>query len=321
MPFSGRLSVIIPVYRSEQYLEKTVDELEAALAPHGDYELVLVNDGSPDGVQKVIERLAQARPRVRYVELGANRGQHSATLKGFAAASGDVVVTVDDDGQNPPSAVLEIVRELQDKELDVVYGNFRSTAQHGARVLASRLNRSLSAITIGNKQGLSITNVRAVHGDLARFLGACSSPFPYIDAMIFRATRRIGQVPVEHRPREGASTYTLGKLLRLWLSHLTSLSVVPLKMATIGSITVSVLGFLAGGLGLVRALVERRAPEGWLSLFTAVTFLFGLLFAFLAILSTYVGRLYVAQNARELDWVRKASPARPGESAVRKVGS
>jgi len=313
MPSEGLVSVVIPVYRSEAYLEATVGELLAAFASQaGRVEVVLVNDGSPDGVQSVIRRLAERDTRVRFLELGHNGGQHAAILRGFSMVRGDWVVTLDDDGQNPPDAGLRVLDALQAGNLDVVYGRFQATEQSFFRVLASRLNRWLSGATIGNRSGIAVTNVRALRGDLARALGNNTSAYPYVDALVFRATTRIGEVAVGHRPRgSGHSTYTLRTLLGLWFAHMTTLSSLPLRVATVGSFATSIFGFAVGLFQLVRVLAERKAPAGWLSLFCAVTFLFSLLFAFLGMISTYLGRLYFAENARGLDWVRSRSDQPP----------
>lgn len=314
------LSVVIPVYRSEAYVERTVRELVAALEGVVAFEIVLVNDGSPDGVGGVLERLCSEDPRVRCLQLGGNLGQHRATLLGFARTRGDVVVTLDDDGQNPPSAALAVAGALRAGDLDVVYGRFGAVRQSRARRLASRANRWMSAAVLGNRTGIAITNVRAIRGELARAIGATESVHPYIDAMLFRATRRIAEVAVEHRPRDaGASTYGLAALLRLWFSHATTLSALPLKIASAGCFAASGLGFLVGAIQLVRALAEDGAPPGWLSLFCAVTFLFSLLFAFLGIVSAYLGRMYVAMNSRGLVWERRPRAAQlPRARAVGK---
>lgn len=310
----GLVSVVVPVYRSAGYLADTVHELLAALGPRGPLELVLVNDGSPDGVQAVIESLARADPRIRWVELGANRGQHAAILHGFAAARGAWVVTVDDDGQNPPEAVQRVLEAIRATDDDVVYGRFQSTEQTAFRVLASRLNRTLSSVTFGNTRGIAVSNVRALRGDLARALGGAAPAHPYIDALVFRATRRISEVEVPHRPRRaGESTYRLSTLIRLWVSHLTTLTALPLQVAGWGSFLVAALATLVGVVQLVRVLSERRAPAGWLSLFCAITFLFAVLFAFLGVISTYLARMYVTQNERGLDWVRSRSPGPGGD--------
>ncbi|MBN1203334.1 MAG: glycosyltransferase [Myxococcaceae bacterium] len=312
MPSEGLLSVVIPCYRSQRYLERTVTELVEALEPHGPFEIILVNDGSPDDVQEVIDRLHAKDARVRFLELGSNRGQHAATLKGFSIARGDVVITVDDDGQNPPEAGLAVAQALRGSRHDVVYGRFQTTEQKLLRRLASRLNLWIFKHTMGNRAGVRVTNVRAIRGDLARRLGQSEQLFPYIDSMIFRATRRVGEVSVPHRRRDaGESTYRIRDLFRLWLSHMSTLTVLPLQIATWGSFGAAGLGFFIGVVQLVRALVARQSPPGWLSLFCALTFLFGLLFAFLGVLSTYLGRMYVSLNARGQDWIRSSGGLGP----------
>ena len=318
MPADQLLTVVIPVYGSQGYLEKTVAELCAVLTPLRPFEIVLVNDGSPDGVQQVIERLHQGDPRVRFIENGRNRGQHAATLRGFGAARGTTVITLDDDGQNSPQAGLAVADALEQRDdLDAVYGRFAQVEQSPPRRLASRLNLWLSRYTIGNTKGISVTNVRALRGDLARHLGSFEQLHPYIESMLFYATSRIGEVVVPHRERaSGTSTYRFRDLLKLWLSHMSTFTVLPLKAATVGSFGVSAGGALLGVFELVRVLLDRRAPAGWLSLFCVTTFLFSLLFAFLGVVSMYLGRLYVGQNVRGLSWVRSASDA-PAAARVR----
>ena len=153
MASEGMLSVVIPVYRSERYLERTVLDLVATLEKVTPFEIVLVNDGSPDGVQAVIdEALLEGRADpVR--RPGRNLGQHRATLLGFARTRGDAVVTVDDDGQNPPEAALAVARELRERDLDVAYGRFEVVEQSAFRRLASAANNWLSARTIQNSLG------------------------------------------------------------------------------------------------------------------------------------------------------------------------
>lgn len=312
MPSEGLLSVVIPCYRSQKYLEKTVTELVEALTPHGPFEIILVNDGSPDDVQEVIDRLHAQDARIRFLELGSNRGQHAATLKGFSIARGDVVITVDDDGQNPPEAGLAVAQALRGSRHDVVYGRFQTTEQSLPRKLASRLNLWIFKHTMGNRTGIRVTNVRAIRGDLARRLGQSEQLFPYIDSMLFRATRRVGEVSVPHRRRDaGESTYRIRDLFRLWLSHMSTLTVLPLQIATWGSFLASALGLLLGLGQMVRVLLEQKAPPGWLSLFCVLTFLFSLLFVFLGIISTYLGRMYVSLNARGQEWIRSSGGAGP----------
>ncbi len=315
MAFDGLLSVVIPVYRSEAYLSSTVGELVRFLEPRARFEIILVNDGSPDGVQRVIDELRTGDERIRSITLGRNLGQHRATLQGFARTRGDIVVTIDDDGQNPPDAAWAVADALLGGGYDVVYGQFQSVEQSLARRLASRANRWVSERTIGNRGGIAISNVRAIRGELARALSGSESPYPYIDALVFRATQHVGQVPVQHRRRSmSGSNYGVAKLLRLSVSHFTTLTVLPLKVATAGCFGASAFGLVIGVVELVRALGSGQAPPGWLSIFCALTFLFSLLFAFLGILSVYLGRMYVTLNERGLVWTRSSSAAEEADA-------
>ncbi len=306
---SELISVVIPCYRSAKYLESTVSELIDHLAAYSPFEIILVNDGSPDDVQTVIERLARADTRIRYIELGANRGQHFATLRGFEIARGSCVITVDDDGQNPPSAVIAVAEAYFAGTSDVIYGAFQTVAQSLFRRIASRANRWITKHTLGNQSELALSNVRAVHGRLARIIARSSTSTPYVDALLWRSTRRISSISIDHRSRMvGESTYTFWKLLKLWVSHLTLLTVLPLKLASVGSMFVSVASLVVGCVQLTRALWSGDTPAGWLSLFLMTSFLFSVLFLFLSIVSTYVGRIYVELNARGIDWIRSSSP-------------
>jgi undecaprenyl-phosphate 4-deoxy-4-formamido-L-arabinose transferase len=321
MPLETRLSVVIPVYGSAACLEANVLELCEALASVSDYEVILVNDDSPDDAESVISALCRGDTRIKQVTLARNVGQHRAILRGLAETSGETVVTIDDDGQNPPSAVVAVAGALYESDLDVVYGRFDQTDRSSLRRLASRLNRAVSRLTLSNRRKIEISNVRALRGDLARWLGASRTSYPYVDALVFRATNRIGEVDVEHRPRKcGRSTYSLWSLAKLWLSHLTSLTLFPLQVAVAGSFGVSILALLLGAFQMIHALTERRAPAGWLSLFTAISFFFSVLFLFLGIISIYVGRLYVSINDKDLVWERGSSldqeSATPGSGAA-----
>lgn len=308
MAAEPRWSIVIPVYRSEHALETTVRAVLDEVGGTRRLEVILVNDASPDGVQQVIDRLCAMDPRVRSVTLGCNVGQHRAVLVGLGESRGEVVITLDDDGQNPPSAALAVGTRLLEGDFDVVYGAFETSAHSVSRRVASWLNRRVARYTLPNPGDIPVTNVRAIRGDLARHMAAASVSYPYIEALVFRMTRRIMAVPVAHRPRAvGESSYGVGALASLWLSHLTTLSVLPLRLAVGASFAISAAGFVVGAALTTRALVLGGAPTGWLSLFCAVTFLFSVLFALLGVVSAYVGRMYVASNERGTAWVRSRS--------------
>jgi len=219
------ISIVIPVYRSAPYLDTTVTEVVTFFEPRARFEVILVNDASPDAVQDAIDRLCARDPRIRALTLDTNVGQHRATLRGLEAARGDVVVTIDDDGQNPPAAALAVAEELDRGGFDAVYGTFEPAGQSRGRRIATAINTWLSKRTLPNPDAIPLTNVRALRGDLARELGTTPHAYPYIEALVFRMTTKIGAIPVEHRPRStGSSNYTLRKLLAIAFSHVASAS-------------------------------------------------------------------------------------------------
>jgi polyisoprenyl-phosphate glycosyltransferase len=302
------LSIVIPCFRSAEILENTVNELFFELKDFCPLEVILVNDNSPDTTQEVIQRLCHANSSIHFIENGRNRGQHYATLRGFAATRGDVVVTVDDDGQNPPSSVKLVVETLLARGHDITYGKFATTNQTAFRKFASRLNQWMSKFTLGNTQGLSVTNVRAIVGSLARAITASRATAPYIDVLLWSCATKVSEVLVEQRPRAaGISTYSFWSLMRLWMSHLTLMTIIPLQIASYGSLCVSFFAGCAALFQIGRTLLSGSAPSGWLSLFLSLCFFFGLLFAFLAIAASYLGRIYVEQNRSGIYWARSSS--------------
>ncbi len=301
------LSFVIPAYRSAKTIASVIDDI-AVHYPSS--EIVVVVDGSPDNVAAVVAHLVATRTDVtiKCVELRANRGQHYAVLRGFSECAGDWVVTVDDDGQNPISEIAQLIAcTQQDDNWDCVYGSFGDEAKQTLqRRLVSRLNQRLASTFLKKPPAVLLSNVRLIRGDLARLLGRFNSPYPFIDALIFRATKYVTSVPINQRPRaSGASGYTWLNLLRLALSHYTIFSTLPLVLGSLVSMGVSAVVFAGTAALVLRAFINGDAPQGWTSLMAVTGFLFSLLFLFLALLSLYVGRLYVSFNSSFADFARR----------------
>jgi len=301
------VSFVIPCYRSAETLPDVLHEIYGV---YPDAEVIAVVDDSPDRVADIAREYSVKHParKLKVIELRQNRGQHYAILQGFRHVTSSVVATLDDDGQNPAADIPVLLKALQDEDLDCVYGHFDVQEQSAYRRMLSRGNKWLSAFFMGNDRKIPITNVRVLRADLARTLVETPSPYPFIDAMIFRSTRHIGWRPASHRPRAaGKSGYTFGKLLSLVISHTTIYSTLPLTIAAVAAFTVSMLGFLYGGWVVLKTILQGGAPMGWPSLMVMMCGMFALLFLFMAVLSVYIGRLYVGFNLPRTPYVRSGS--------------
>ncbi len=313
------VSFVIPCYRSAETLSGVLHEIYGEFP---DAEVIAVVDASPDNVAEVARAYGTKHPsrKLKVIELRENRGQHYAILQGFRHVTAALVATIDDDGQNPAADIRPMCEALVNDDLDCVYGYFDVQEQSAYRRMLSRGNKWLSAFFMGNDRRIPITNVRVLRADLARALVETPSPYPFIDAMIFRSTRHIGWRPAGHRPRAaGTSGYTFGKLLSLIVSHTTIYSTLPLTIAAVGAFAVSALGFLYGGFIVIKTIAQGGAPTGWPSLMVMMSGMFALLFLFMAVLSIYVGRLYVGFNLARVPYIRSGnSPEMPSVISAEK---
>ena len=234
------LSFVIPCYRSENTIETVVDEIRTTVASKNaeqkertfDYEIILVNDSSPDHVWGKIKKLAHEDSKIKGICFAKNFGQHSALMAGYAQASGDYVISLDDDGQTPASESFKLVDKIEEG-FDVVYGYYEHSAQHLFRRFGSFVNKKMAEAIIGQPKTLQTTSFFIMKKFIAQEIVQYPNPFPYISGLVFRATKNLGNVAVSHRHRlEGTSGYTLGGLISLWVNGFTAFSVKPLRAAT-----------------------------------------------------------------------------------------
>ena len=233
-----KISVVVPVYKSSDTLPLLVDEVGKVLPNVADeYELVLVNDGSPDQSWQVISELAQSHPWVRGIDLMRNYGQHNATLCGVREARYEVIVVMDDDLQNPPREIPKLLEKLSEGH-DVVYGVARKRQQVWWKNLASVFVKRAIAYVMGLRTVRDIGAFKAFRADLRRSFEDFKSPDVLVDVLLSWGTSRFASVTVEEAPRTvGKSNYNLFKLIKVSLLVLTSYTTIPLRFA-------SIIGFL-----------------------------------------------------------------------------
>lgn len=299
------LSIVIPVYRGAASIERLVREL-SALRIEGGVELVLVNDCSPDESWSIIQRLCQEAPMpIVAIDLARNFGEHNAVMAGYAAASGEHVINIDDDFQNPPSEVVRLLDfHRAHPEFDVVYTYYERKHHSWFRNLGSRFNDAVASMLLDKPKGLYLSSFRCINRFLRDRILEYGGPYPYIDGIILENTQRIGRLQVQHAPRaEGTSGYTLRKLVRLWLIMFINFSVMPLRVSSIIGIVLSLAGFIMAIAVFIESIVNDT-PQGWASIMAAVVVFSGIQLIMLGLIGEYLGRLFLAHKGKPMYTVR-----------------
>ena len=294
-----KFSFVIPCYRSENTITSVVDEIKSEMAakrPGDDYEIVLVNDCSPDGVWNVIEKMAETEPSVIGVNLAKNFGQHSALLAGYGKCSGDYIVSLDDDGQAPLESLNDLISKLEEG-YDVVYAYYRTVKQNLFRRLGSRMAGLMGQIMLNPPKGMLASSFyiarKFVIDEMVRYKNA----YPYLLGLVLRTTRKIAWIPTNHRSRlEGTSGYSFWRLLGLWLNGFTAFSVKPLEFSTILGVVFAIAGFIYAIVIVVQRIIGDITVAGWSSIIALMLIIGGSILMMLGLIGEYIGRIYICIN-------------------------
>jgi glycosyltransferase involved in cell wall biosynthesis len=293
-------SVVIPVFNSEAIVGDTIDRVVQFFTGAGlKFELVLVNDGSRDGSWDVLKRRALANPNIVALNLLHNSGQHKANLAGFREATGDYVITMDDDLQNPPDQIGLLIDEAM-KGRDVVFGKFAHKQAAGHRALGSKAIGLINRRIFGKPPDLTVSNFRILRRDVVERICASRNSYPYITGQALLYSSNRANVTVRHDPRPaGESSYTMLRIARLVATILFSYSSFPLRLAAFFGFVVSAFSFLIGAIYLIRGAVSGSSVEGWTSLIVLLAFFNGVTIALLSMLGEYVVRTLNSVSANE----------------------
>jgi undecaprenyl-phosphate 4-deoxy-4-formamido-L-arabinose transferase len=293
MTLQPRISVVIPVYRSESILPALVQRLQPVLASSAsEYELVLVDDGSPDRSWEAIERLSAQHAWVHGIRLMRNYGQHNALLAGIRAARYDIIVTMDDDLQHPPEELPKLLATLE-QGFDVVYGT-PEQQQHGLlRNLASVITKIVLRSAMGADTARVVGAWRVFRAQVRDAFSSYSGPFVNIDVLLTWGTTRFGSVRVRHDSRAaGKSNYDFFTLARHALNMMTGFSVLPLQLASVVGFTFTLfgLGVLAYVVG--RYLISGTSVAGFPFLASIIAIFSGAQLFTLGIIGEYLARMH-----------------------------
>ncbi|HVX11595.1 MAG TPA: glycosyltransferase family 2 protein [Pirellulales bacterium] len=304
------LSVVVPVYASAGTLPALVSRLRSFLDQLGrTYEMVFVDDASPDDSWRVLTDLQEANGGlITAVQLMRNFGQHNALMCGFRHCRGAYIVTLDDDLQNPPEEIGKLLQTIEARGLDVVYGRFQSKRHALARNVGSYLVNLFFRTVF--RTPITVSCFRIMRREVLENILSYNLNFTYIDGLLAWNTQRIGEVDVEHAPREhGRSGYSPTKLVVLALNLFTNFSVLPLQVASGVGFLAATGGFAMGIYYLVQYWLSNIVVPGYASTIVAVFVLGGLQLLSLGLLGEYVGRLHLNVNRKPQYTVRQSRPA------------
>lgn len=291
------VSIVIPVYNGAATIGRLVDTLHAELASLYELDIVLVNDASPrDNSAEVCEMLARQHAWITFLDLSRNYGEHNAVMAGLNHCRGDVAVIIDDDFQNPPSEVIKLIQEIE-KGHDVVFSRYEKKQHHFLRNLGSRFNNLVASWLINKPSDLYLSSFKIINRFVIDQVTAYDGPYPYLDGLILRVTRRYSQVTLAHAPREeGESNYTLRKLVSLWMNMAFNFSIMPLRLIGAVGLVMAVLSALGVLFVLYEKIRNPSLPAGWASIEISVLLLASLFLVTLGFVGEYIGRIFMKLN-------------------------
>ena len=300
------ISVVVPVYNSEHSLTPLVERLKSVLVSRAArLEIIMVNDASRDGSWGVVEQLAGKHAEVRGISLLRNYGQHNALLCGIRAATGEIIVTIDDDLQHPPEEIPLLLDRLS-QGADVVYGTPQRESHGLFRDLASQITKIVLQEAMGAAVARDVSAFRVFRTQLREAFATYSNPSVSVDVLLTWATTRFAAVRVRHEPRTiGVSNYTFRKLLRHALNMMTGFSTRPLQLASLIGFGFTLFGLAVLVYVLGRYLIEGGSVPGFPFLASVIAIFSGAQLFALGIIGEYLARMHLRMMDRPTYAVRE----------------
>ncbi len=293
-----KYSFVIPCYNSAKTIVSVVDEVKTKMKDmsHEDYEIILINDCSPDNTFDVIREICRENSNIIGINHTRNFGQHAALMDGFSFSSGDVVICLDDDGQTPANEVDKLIYKINEG-YDAVYAEYEHKKQSLFRNLGSGVNRVMTEVMLEKPKELYVSSYfalkRYIVDEVLNYKGA----YPYVLGLVLRATKNVCNVRVEHRERKiGSSGYNFKKLIALWMNGFTSFSIMPLRIASYTGSFIAIIGFIYAIYVIIKKIMNPMILLGWSSTIAIILILGGFILLVLGLIGEYIGRIYININ-------------------------
>lgn len=290
MRYQPGVSIVVPTYKSPTTLTELVERTESLGLSA--FEIIIVDDGNNDATWEQIGLLSQTNKSVVGLRLGRNFGQHSALLAGVRKAKYSQIVTIDDDLQNPPEEIPNLLAKLVNG-VDVVYGVSTQVRQNVWRRFTSRTAKAIFAKVLGFESAISISSFRAFRTQLREGFAGELGPHVSLDALLTWSTSRFSTLEVEHHARRvGKSNYSFTKLVRFLLDTATSYSTRPLRLATTLGFITTLFGLLLLVWVLGNAIFVGDSVPGFPFLAASIAVFSGVQLVVLGIIGEYLGKIH-----------------------------
>lgn len=299
------VSVVVPTYRAGGSLELLVPRIIEAVESIGcTYEIIVVDDRSPDDTWSRVGELAGKYDHVRGFRLQRNVGQMAATLCGLAQSRGDVVVTMDDDLQHPPEELPKLIGAIKDHpDWDVVIGSWDRANDGGFRAVGSWLFGWLQDLAIPEGSGMRHTGFRAMRRSVVDALVDHGTRNPVMSSLPFEVASSIHNVEVVHARREiGDSNFNFRKSVKLTIDNFIQSSTLPLRFIAWFGLVSALVSAIIGSVYLVRVFLGTDTPPGWASTFLPIVFFGGSILMSVGLLGRYI-EVVMSEVRRPPRWV------------------
>lgn len=287
------ISIVSPVYRAEKILPILVSEINLVMERIGeDYEIILVDDRSPDNSWEVMKVLSSQNRKIKSIRLSRNFGQHSAIFAGLTKTKGDWVVVMDCDMQDQPKEIAKLYKKALEG-YDIVLGQRENRKDKFLKKLSSKLFYKVFNYLSGGQFNNEIGNFgiykKKVIGSILN-INDYIKFFPlFINWVGFKSI----SIPIEHSSREeGKSSYSISRLLKLAFNVIISFSDKPLRLFINFGLGISILSFILGIYYLYLAVTHRITQPGFSSLILSIWFLSGIIISCIGIVGVYLGKTF-----------------------------
>jgi|TARA_R110001592_G_scaffold352942_1_gene651410 glycosyltransferase involved in cell wall biosynthesis len=299
-------SIIIPVFNSENIVGRTIDKTVSFCRDIKiNFEIILINDGSSDNSWSILIKKARQYEEVKVINLLQNYGQHIANFCGFRYASGDYVITMDDDLQNPPEEISKLIEKAADG-YDLVIGQFKEKRHSVSRRLGSKLVGVINRKIFNSPRGLVLTNFRLIRKDVIERVCSYKASYPYIPGLVVKFSSNRANVLVEHHKREmGESNYSLLRITKLVSEILFNYSSYPLRLVAGLGLMMSVFSFLLSLFYLTSTLVDGTSVPGWATVVVLLSFFNGMTLFVIGMVGEYLVRLINQSSASDMYHIKE----------------